>query len=107
MVNDRKRDIQEKTLKRACRCLGFHLVKHRDYFKIYDDREREYKRFSSDNSNGIFGISSVEDFLDTEFFEHYRFSLHELIYDRLSIVENPFFGKSREQLEIELDLLEV
>lgn len=109
MIDSRKRDIQEKTLKRACGCLGFHLVKHRDYFKIYDDKDREYKRFpfSKNNYDGISGISTVEDFLETEWFEHYRFSLNELIYDRLNIVENTFFGKSREQLEIELDLLDV
>ena len=108
MIDSRKRDIQEKTLKRACGCLGFHLVKHRDYFKIYDDRDREYKRFPSKNSSdGIFGISTVEDFLETEWFEHYHFSPFEPIDDRLNIVENTFFGKSREQLEIELDLLEV
>lgn len=107
MIDGRKRDIQEKTLKRACGCLGFHLVKHRDYFKIYDDRDREYKRLLKNDSNGFLGISTLEDFLETEWFEHYRFSLNELIYDRLHIVENPFFGKSREQLEIELDLLDV
>ena len=103
--------MQEKTLKRACECLGFHLVKHRDYFKIYDDKDREYKRFSykrfSSSSHGDLGVSSVEDFLETEFFEHYHFAVSGPVSDRLHIVENPFFGKSREQLEIELDLLEV
>ena len=100
--------MQEKTLKRACGCLGFHLVKYRDYFKIYDDKDREYKRFPSNNNyDGIFGISTVEDFLETEWFEHYYFSINGMIDDRLNIVENTFFGKSREQLEIELDLLEV
>lgn len=54
--------------------------------------------------DGVAGIRTVEEFLETETFEHYRFSPFEVGDGRLKVVENPFWKMSREQLEIRLAL---
>lgn len=101
-------DKETALLKRACKFLGFRLIWRRSYFKIYDAEGREYKRCSSMNdfilADGIAGIRTVEEFLGTEMFEHYQFSPFTLTAGRLKIVENSFYGMSREQLEIRLAL---
>lgn len=95
-------------LKRACKFLGFRLIWRRNYFKIYDAEGREYKRYSNMDDficvDGTAGIRTVEEFLETEMFEHYRFSPFEVGDGRLKVVENSFYGMSREQLEIRLAL---
>lgn len=95
-------------LKRACKFLGFRLIWRRNYFKIYDAEGKEYKRCPSIDdfilADGIAGIRTVEEFLETEMFEHYRFLPFEVGDGRLKIVENPFWKMSREQLEIRLAL---
>lgn len=101
-------DKEISLLRRACESLGLRLIRRRSYFKIYDAEGREYKRYSSMDDficiDGTAGIRTVEEFLETEVFEHYQFSPFEIGDGRLKIVENPFYKMSLEQLEIRLAL---
>lgn len=103
MAERKKR--KDNLLERACAYLGFRVEKCLN--GLLDRKNRTYKRFLMDDfMNELDGLHEVEDLLKTKMFEHYHFSRNDSVRSRLQIVDNPFYGMSREQLEIELDLKE-
>lgn len=99
-------------LDRALKHLGLKRVWRRSYvsahsgFVILDKDNREYRRVkdaldSLDNRT----LNTLDELLDTAWFEHHYFSLVSNPQN-YSLVQNPFHGMTKEELAIELDLLE-
>jgi hypothetical protein len=99
-------------LDRALKQLGFRCVWRRSYvsahsgFVIVDKDNREYRRVkgaldSLDNRT----ISTLDELLDTAWFEHHYFSLASNPQN-YRLVQNPFHNMTKEELAVRLDLLE-
>lgn len=100
-------------LDRALKHLGLRRVWRRSYarahsgFVILDKDNREYRRVknaldSLDNRT----LNTLEDLLDTEWFEYYRFDLMFNDSKNYKAIANPFHNMTKEELAVRLDLLE-
>lgn len=99
-------------LDRALKHLGLKRVWRRSHasahsgFVIIDKDNREYCRVkdfldSLDNRT----INTLDELLDTAWFEHHHFSLVSNPQN-YSLIQNPFHNMTKEELVVRLDLLE-
>lgn len=73
---------------------------------VVDRKQRPYHRVK--NAKDGFGsptTSSLEDLLDTEWFEHHHFALFNDA-ENYTVIVNPFHNMTKEELAVRLDLLE-
>ena len=71
-----------------------------------DGKQRPYRRIrNAEDGFGSPTTSSLEDLLETEWFEYHRFSLVNDNENYKTIV-NPFHNMTKEELAVKLDLLE-
>jgi len=73
---------------------------------VVDSKQRPYHRIrNAEDGFGSPSTSSLEDLLETEWFEYHRFGLFNDTENYKSIV-NPFHNMTKEELAIKMDLLE-
>ncbi len=74
---------------------------------VVDSKQRPYHRIkSAEDGFGSLTTSSLEDLLDTEWFEYYCFDLMFNDTENYKTIENPFHNMTKEELAVRLDLLE-
>ena len=78
---------------------------HTSGFVILDKDNREYRRVKDLDSFDNRTINTLDELLDTAWFEHHRFALVSNPQN-YSLVQNPFYKMSQEELAIKIDLLE-
>ena len=101
-------------LDRALKHLGLRRVWRRSYvsahsgFAIIDKDNREYRRVKDDlDSLDNWTLNTLDELLDTSWFEHYHFSLSLVSNPQnYSLVQNPFHNMTKEELAVKLDLLD-
>lgn len=99
-------------LDRALKHLGLRRVWRRSYisahsgFVVLDKDNREYRRVKDalDSFDNL-TINTLDELLDTAWFEHYYFSLVSNPQN-YRLVQNPFHNMTKEELAVKLDLLE-
>lgn len=74
---------------------------------VVDSKQRPYQRIKSAKDGfGSPTTSSLEDLLDTEWFEYYCFDLMINDSKNYKAIANPFHNMTKEELAVRLDLLE-
>lgn len=73
---------------------------------VVDSKQRPYHRIkSAEDGFGSPTTSSLEELLDTEWFEYHRFGLFNDT-ENYKFIPNPFHNMTKEELAVRLDLLE-
>ena len=73
---------------------------------VVDSKQRPYRRIkNAEDGFGSLTTSSLEELLDTKWFEYHRFGLFNDT-ENYKFIPNPFHKMTREELAIKLDLLE-
>lgn len=94
-------------LDRALKQLGLKRAWQNRNWVAVDSKQRPYHRVKSAKDGfGSPTTSSLEDLLDTEWFEYYRFDLMFNDSKNYKAIANPFHNMSKEELAVRLDLLE-
>ena len=74
---------------------------------VVDSKQRPYNRVrNAEDGFGSPATSTLEDLLETEWFEHYRFDLMPNDTKNYTVIMNPFHNMTKEELAIKIDLLE-
>lgn len=94
-------------LDRALKQLGLKRAWQNRSWIVVDSKQRPYRRVKSAKDGfGSPTTSSLEDLLDTEWFEYYRFDLMFNDSKNYKAIANPFHNMTKEELAVRLDLLE-
>jgi len=94
MTDERENELLRSAYERLGLTLGF--SPYRGY-AVYDSDANEYDCFAESAVEAFpCAPASVEGFLEIVYFEHYRFP------GGYKVVDNPFHGMSREELELRL-----
>jgi hypothetical protein len=94
---------EAKLLKQAYARLGLFLVydSWRGRYDVYDSDAHMFVCFAGDETSPMIQApTDIEDFLKVAYFEHYRFP-----DGNFKLVNNVFFGMSREELELRLVIM--